>query len=344
MEKERERVPISLLTLVAGVIITLFSLWFGQNHGLMPEQASEQAPLVDEFFNVMMTIATALFLVVEGAIVIAIFRFRQRKGDDSDADPIQGNLPLEAFWTAIPAIIVIGLGVYSVEVYRDMGGFVTAEPPTAQVAAAELMPASAMAAPVGVNAEAVASAPEVSQSAHKQHYGFGAAPARAELPADVVVEVTGMQFAWIFNYPENGITSGELHVPVGKSVQLNLVAQDVIHSFWVPQFRLKQDVIPGAQTQLSFVATKPGKYPIVCAELCGGYHGAMRSELIVDTPQEYEAWLAQNQLAQKSPAQAIALNPADLSVSEFLTPYAEKLGIAADTVTELSALHADREQ
>lgn len=69
MEKEKEKVPASILTLVAGIVITVVSFWYGQNNHLLPEQASEQAPLVDGLFNVMVTIATALFIVVEGAIV-----------------------------------------------------------------------------------------------------------------------------------------------------------------------------------------------------------------------------------------------------------------------------------
>ena len=111
------------------------------------------------------------------------------------------------------------------------------------------------------------------------------------------MNVTGLQFAWLFNYPNSGVVSGELHVPLGKDVQLNIAAQDVIHSFWVPQFRIKQDAIPGEETQLRFTPTKTGTYSVVCAELCGGYHGAMRTQLIVHTPEEYDAWLQDNRIA-----------------------------------------------
>jgi cytochrome c oxidase subunit II len=335
---ETEKVPSTIITLTVGIVITLVSLWVGQNHGLMPEQASEQAPLVDDFFNVMMTIGTALFLVVEGAIVIAMIRFRRREGDDTDAEPIIGNLPLEAFWTAIPAIIVIGLGIYSVEVYRDMGGFepnfVQADTP-AQTAS---MPGSAMAAPLVADAEGMESDEAAAPKGAK--YGFGAAPKRQGQGADLVVNVTGLQFAWIFNYADSGVVAGELHVPVGKDVQLNISAQDVIHSFWVPQFRLKQDAIPGQETELRFVATKPGTYPIVCAELCGGYHGAMRTQLIVHTQEEYDAWFEEHQMAQQqNPNQTVAVNPADLSESEFLEPYANKLGVDEKTLTQLHSMH-----
>lgn len=326
---EKEKVPASILTLTIGVVVTLVSLWFGQNHGLMPEQASEQAPIVDRFFNLMVTIGTALFLVVEGALLFALFRFRQRRGDTTDAPPIKGNLPLEVFWTAVPAIIVIALGIYSVEVFRDMGGF---EP------AHHHMPMrSASASQVAMVSQSNLSAPLIAEAAPNQvKFGFGANPQNEGTAADVEVNVTGLQFAWIFNYPDSGVTSGELHVPLGKQVQLNMVAQDVIHSFWVPQFRLKQDVMPGQESQLNFVATKTGTYPIVCTELCGSYHGAMRTQLIVHTPEEYDAWLQENRVAMsKTPQGAIAVNPKELSDSEYLAPYARELGIDASTLAQL---------
>ena len=83
-------------------------------------------------------------------------------------------------------------------------------------------------------------------------------------------------------------------MPAGKPVSLRMEAKDVIHAFWVPEFRLKQDVIPGQPTVLNFTPTKPGTYPIVCAELCGPYHGGMRSSVVVDDPESYEAWFNAN--------------------------------------------------
>ena len=71
-------------------------------------------------------------------------------------------------------------------------------------------------------------------------------------------------------------------------------AKDVIHAFWVPEFRLKQDIIPGQPTQLSFTPTRPGRYPIVCAELCGPYHGGMRSTVVVEEPDAWQTWLHNN--------------------------------------------------
>ena len=103
-----------------------------------------------------------------------------------------------------------------------------------------------------------------------------------------------MQFAFIFHYPGANIISGELHIPVNQPVSLHMEARDVIHAFWVPQFRVKQDVIPGQPTLLSFTATRPGTYPIICAELCGPYHGGMRSSVVVHEPADFDGWLSKN--------------------------------------------------
>ena len=108
------------------------------------------------------------------------------------------------------------------------------------------------------------------------------------------VEVTAMQFAFLFHYPEGDITSGELHVPADRPITLRMEAKDVIHAFWVPEFRLKQDVIPGQPTQLSFTPTRTGRYPIVCAELCGPYHGGMRSTVVVESPKDWDSWYRDN--------------------------------------------------
>jgi cytochrome c oxidase subunit II len=325
-----KQIPTSLLTLLAGVAIALISLWVGQHHGLLPEQASEQALLVDNFFNVMVTIATALFLVVQGAIVWFVIQFRKPAGDETDGAPIEGNFSLEIVWTAIPAIIVIGLGIYSVEVFEQMGGFAPAH---AHGSIAHHSPAkgSAMAVP------AIADVSEMGEPASPTaKYGFGAPTAEGSKAADLVVNVTGLQYAWLFNYLDSGVMAGELHVPLGKAVQLNISAQDVIHSFWVPQFRLKQDAIPGQPTELRFVATKIGTYPVVCAELCGGYHGSMRTQLIVHSPTDYDAWLEENRTAQSTDLQQqIAVNPNELSESEFLAPYARAIGVNAKMLTQI---------
>ncbi|BAY88186.1 MULTISPECIES: cytochrome c oxidase subunit II [unclassified Tolypothrix] len=280
-----KQIPLGIITLIAGILITLISLWVGQNNHLLPVQASAQAPLVDDFFNVMVAIGTALFLVVQGAILFSVIKFRRRPGDNGDGLPIEGSFPLEILWTIIPGIIVIGLGVYSVDVYTEMGGM------------DEI-------GHHGMTHESMMAQPE------SNPIGIGSTPATEGKPPSLVVNVTGMQYAWLFNYPDSDVNTGELHVPIGQDVLLNISANDVIHSFWVPQFRLKQDAIPGQPTQLRFTATKTGTYPIVCAELCGGYHGSMRTSVVVHTPEDYDRWLAENRVAQQPEMdQTVAVNP-----------------------------------
>ena len=293
------QIPISMITLVVGVIVTLASIWVGQHNRLLPEQASIQAPLVDGFFNTMVGIAFALFVFVQGAIILFAIQYRQRQGDESDGVPVEGNVPLEAFWTLIPAIIVMGLGIYSVDVFSQMGGF----GPAREQSVIEV--ASHPDYDLSLAANSEAGDPESLLENKLPTFGFGSTST-----ADLTVDVTGMQYAWLFNYPKYDILAGELHVPVNQAVQLNIQAQDVIHSFWVPQFRLKQDAIPGQPTQLNFTANRPGTYPVVCAELCGAYHGGMRTQVVVESDEEFAAWVEENQvLAQSQQDKAIAFQP-----------------------------------
>ncbi|MEC4803978.1 MAG: cytochrome c oxidase subunit II [Jaaginema sp. PMC 1079.18] len=338
MAKEKETVPGSLIALTIGLVVAAISVWYGQNNNLLPEQVSEQAPLVDDLFTVMATIAMALFLIVEGAIVYALIRFRHKPGDETDGDPVEGNFPLEIFWTAIPAFLVIGLGIYSVEVYNQMGGFDTSGQDqmahhhhhSVEIAS---LPGSDISAPLIGQADVEEMIKNTPKS--RPDYGLGATPQDMNNPAEVVVNVTGLQYAWLFNYPGDDITSGELHVPAGKDVQLNISAQDVIHSFWLPQFRIKQDALPGQMAQLRFTATHTGTYPIVCAELCGAYHGAMRSQIIVHEADEYEQWLEDNRVAVGTEQPTVAVNPQNLSDSDYLQPYAEEMGINADVLAQI---------
>ena len=119
---------------------------------------------------------------------------------------------------------------------------------------------------------------------------------------DLKVRVIGKQFAWDFVHPgvdgmldtDDDIDSEfDLFVPVDRVVQFELVSEDVLHSFWLPHFRLKQDIVPGRAIQGWFQATRTGSFPIACAELCGLGHGKMRGKLHVQSVDEHEAWLAE---------------------------------------------------
>jgi cytochrome c oxidase subunit 2 len=118
-------------------------------------------------------------------------------------------------------------------------------------------------------------------------------------PADVEVRVTAKQFNWEILYPgpdgkfgtaDDYQVDNDLHVPVNKVVRVLLHSKDVIHSFFLPNLRLKQDALPGREIKVWFEATKPGAYEIPCAELCGFGHSGMKGQLTVHDPAGYEAW------------------------------------------------------
>jgi cytochrome c oxidase subunit 2 len=110
-------------------------------------------------------------------------------------------------------------------------------------------------------------------------------------PNELVVEVTGFQWGWRFDYPEYSVSSPELYLPRNRQVLFQLTSIDVIHSFWVPEFRIKQDAVPGRTTSLRVTPTELGEYSALCAEMCGYAHAAMRAPVVVLEEQEFEAWL-----------------------------------------------------
>lgn len=346
-------------------MLTLASIWYGQNHGLLPAAATDEAVLVDGLFNAMMIVSTGIFLIVEGVLIYSAFRYRRRAGDNEDGPPIEGNVPLEILWTAIPAIIVIGISVYSFDVYNEIGGFdphAIHEAPITQESMTMPGHGSAIAATLSdaplssetnLNQEKsdeamqdpataeVRNADQIPQKQNAPGVGsvaptIGGSPDKADKPPALQVNVTGLQYAWIFTYPETGITTGELHVPIGKEVQINMTANDVIHAFWVPEFRLKQDAIPGRQSEIRFTPRTEGDYALICAELCGPYHGAMRTTVVVESQQAFDKWQQEQLTASKETLnQAVALNPADLSPDEFLAPYTKDMGIQPEILHQV---------
>ncbi len=102
---------------------------------------------------------------------------------------------------------------------------------------------------------------------------------------------TGKKWVWEFEYPDGTRTLNDLHVPLNRPVKLVLTSEDVIHSFYIPEFRLKRDAIPGRYTELWFTATEPGIKQVYCTEYCGKGHSDMLARIFVDTPEQYETFL-----------------------------------------------------
>lgn len=122
-------------------------------------------------------------------------------------------------------------------------------------------------------------------------------------PSAMEAKVTGFQWAWRFDYPESGVTSNELHLVVDRQVVLRMSSPDVVHSFWVPEFRIKQDLVPGFETEYRVTPSELGEYMVRCAELCGTSHTYMESPVIVQTQDEFDSWIAA-QVAANTAAEA----------------------------------------
>jgi cytochrome c oxidase subunit 2 len=116
-----------------------------------------------------------------------------------------------------------------------------------------------------------------------------------EKPASnpLTVDVFSQQYAWSFGYPGKGMawSQGELHVPVNRQVQFKMHAQDVIHSFWVPEWRIKKDNVPGITTTAIVTPDRIGTYQLVCTELCGFGHATMRAKVVVESPKKFQEWV-----------------------------------------------------
>lgn len=125
---------------------------------------------------------------------------------------------------------------------------------------------------------------------------------KQELPKhDCLVRIEGRQFAWNFRHAgkdgildtaDDIVTNGQLHVPIGKVIKFELISRDVVHSFWVPNLRLKQDAVPGRVIPGWFDANKTGEFGIGCAELCGAGHGVMAATLVVESQEQYDKFLS----------------------------------------------------
>ena len=116
-------------------------------------------------------------------------------------------------------------------------------------------------------------------------------------PDEMVVNVVGFQWDWRFEYPEYGITATELNLPLDEQVRFEMVSEDVIHSFWVPEFRIKQDLVPGMTTTLRIRPTEPGQYWVRCAELCGTRHTYMNRVVNVMEAADFAAWVSAEQVS-----------------------------------------------
>ena len=144
--------------------------------------------------------------------------------------------------------------------------------------------------------------------------------------ADLTMEVVAHQFNFEFRYPglSGSIYSpkGEMHLPAGKPVKILVSSGDVIHQFWVPEFRLKAAAVPGLVTELNLTPTRAGRYDIVCSEYCGANHSIMQAKLVVEPPDQFNKWVAQERVAVASSSGAVQLAGGDAGAGK--TTFAAK--------------------
>lgn len=255
---------------VVALILAGFSLWMGSlSHSWFPPQASAESILIDDLFSFLVTLGSFIFFGVTGTLIYSVVFQRAGKYDMRDGPPIEGNVTLEVVWTAIPFVLVFWIGIYSYQIYDQMG----IHGPMEHTHGAIGME-SAQAAPIQ------SAAPEPKTE----------------------IEVFAKQWSWEFRYPNNNVTSTELHLPNGHRVQLKLNSQDVIHGLYIPAFRLKQDIIPGETRIFEFTPILLGKYRLRDSQFSGTYFAAMQTDVVVQSQEDYDTWLAD--AAKREPSQA----------------------------------------
>ena len=195
-------------------------------------------PIADkqlDLFIIIFWAAVGVFVLVTGALLYTVIRYRRRQGQEEIPPQTHGNTPVEVAWTIAPVIVLAIIAVPTIIYIFDI----------------------------------------------------------ADTPPDSMeVHVTGHQWWWEFEYPEqNVITANELHVPVDKPIKLVLRSDDVIHSFWIPKLAGKVDVIPSNENPMRFTAEKTGTFFGQCAEFCGVAHAHMRFRVIVETEEGFNAWV-----------------------------------------------------
>jgi cytochrome c oxidase subunit II len=225
---------------ISALIAVALGIWLSYEIHWFPVQASTQARNTDHLYHVLTIASIPIFVVVVAVILYCVWQFRMRPGEElKDGPPIHGNTRLEVFWTAIPAILMLGMVGYSFVILHDN----------------EKKPAN-----------------------------------------EIQIGVTGQQFFWSFQYPPSvtggaTINSYDLYLPNNVPVYFNMRSKDVIHAFYIPAFRLQEDVVPGITTHYLATPDRLGDYPAVCNLLCGVGHSLMRTTVHVVTPAQFKTWI-----------------------------------------------------
>ncbi len=249
----------ALLLMVFIAVTLVIARWIGdQAYSWMPIQATAEAERVDRIFSFLTSVGTFIFLAIAGTIGYSILTGRAPKGDWSHGHPARSDVRLEILWTAAPTLLVLWLAAQSFSIYQqlDIEG---------------LQPI-----------------------VHLHLLAEPAAAATVENTTQLAenIEVIAKQWVWSFRY-SNNVISNELHLKVNERTRLNLHSQDAIHGFYVPEFRLKQDIIPNRNINLVLTPTKIGKYHLRDSQFSGTDFALMVADVYVDSSETYSQWLSQ---------------------------------------------------
>ncbi len=244
---------IVIITVAIAINLVIAKLMMTWSLSWFPPQASSAAPYVDNLFALETGIGSFIFFGCTGFMGWVLLFNRAGKYDESDGAPIEGNTKLEIAWTIIPLVTVFLIATYSMNVNMKLQ---TLGP--------------------------------------KHKYVVGTDPTvlmEADPIADVgPIDVIARQWSWEFVYPD-GVRSSELHLPIDQRVNFRMISEDVIHSFFVPAFRLKQDIIPGSIISYSLTPTKEGRFRLRDAMFSGAYFSQNQTDVIVETKEAYAEWL-----------------------------------------------------
>jgi cytochrome c oxidase subunit 2 len=263
--------------LIAGYIAVLLvvSHWIGQQaYSWMPPEATAEAQKVDSLFSFLTSVGAFIILGLLGMMLYSVLFFRAPKNDYSEGHPSRGDLKIEILWTATPTVLVLWIAFQSFNIYQQLnilglGQIVHLHTPLEE--------------PV-----------------------YAVASDDKPKPAAETIEVFVKQWDWSFRYPNN-VTSHELHLPVNLRTRLNMHAKDVLHSFYVPEFRLQQYIVPGRNIDLVVTPTRMGEYQLKDALFSGTYFALMDANVHVESQQQYNQWLTKaEQEATSIKNQAVA--------------------------------------
>jgi cytochrome c oxidase subunit 2 len=254
-----------VLAVIIWIITLLSVLLFFNRKWWLPEAISNHAPALDRQFLITIVVVGISFTAAQVALGYAVWKFRDTGKPGDRAFYSHGSNRLEVLWTVITAIVFITLGVMGQSVWASL----------------RLNDAP----PGSYSVEVVAQ-----QFQWNFHYAgadgkFGRTD--PSLIVDGSLNFIGLDPADAASRDDS--VTAALAIPVNRPVELRLRARDVIHNFWVPQLRFKQDLVPGMEIKVHFTANKVGKYELACAELCGQLHFKMKSYMLVLPEEELTA-------------------------------------------------------